>query len=207
MLSETSYRLALLGIFLPTVAIALYHRLRAASSGERVSHKDEGYAFAAVLRVAGLGLWTATFAYLLYPPSVQFAAISLPAWLRWSGAFSGGLAILLAYWTLTSLGKNLTDTVYVRTAAILVMHGPYRWVRHPFYVTVGLLILSVTLLTANWLIGLSGVVVMTLLVVRTAKEEQMLLERFGDEYRDYMLRTGRFFPRRISRIGSSRIGS
>ena len=107
----------------------------------------------------------------------------------------GGLAIVLAYWTLTSLGKNLTDTVYVRKAATLVTHGPYRWVRHPFYITVGLLILSVTLLTANWLIGSCGLVVMTMLVVRTSKEEQMLISRFGNDYRDYMARTGRFFPR------------
>jgi len=43
--------------------------------------------------------------------------------------------------------------------------------------------------------GLSGLVALTLLVVRTAKEEQMLIARFGDEYRQYMTRTGRFVPR------------
>jgi protein-S-isoprenylcysteine O-methyltransferase Ste14 len=37
--------------------------------------------------------------------------------------------------------------------------------------------------------------VLILLVVRTAKEEQMLIDRFGDDYRRYMVTTGRFFPR------------
>jgi protein-S-isoprenylcysteine O-methyltransferase Ste14 len=34
-----------------------------------------------------------------------------------------------------------------------------------------------------------------LLVVRTRKEEQKLIERFGDAYRRYMAQTGRFLPR------------
>ena len=59
------------------------------------------------------------------------------------------------YWTLSSLGTNLTDTVVTRAEATLVTHGPYRWVRHPYYVTAALLMGSVTLLTANWLIGAS----------------------------------------------------
>jgi protein-S-isoprenylcysteine O-methyltransferase Ste14 len=54
---------------------------------------------------------------------------------------------------------------------------------------------AATVLTANWLIGLSSLFVLVLLVVRTPKEEQMLIERFGDQYREYMARTGRFFPR------------
>jgi protein-S-isoprenylcysteine O-methyltransferase Ste14 len=63
---------------------------------------------------------------------------------------------------------------------------------------VGLLIVSVTLLTTNWLISLSGFLVMALLVIRTNKEEQMLLDRFGQEYRNYMTKTGRFLPRMTS---------
>jgi protein-S-isoprenylcysteine O-methyltransferase Ste14 len=105
------------------------------------------------------------------------------------------LCSLLMYWTLSSLGKNLTDTVVTRTAATLVTHGPYRWVRHPFYVTAALLMASVTLLSANWFIGFASVVVMALLIVRTPNEEAMLIKRFGDEYRTYMIRTSRFIPR------------
>ena len=39
-----------------TMSISLYHRLQAASSGEKISRKDEGYLFAAVLRLSGSGL-------------------------------------------------------------------------------------------------------------------------------------------------------
>jgi protein-S-isoprenylcysteine O-methyltransferase Ste14 len=99
------------------------------------------------------------------------------------------------YWTLSSLGKNLTDTVVTRAEATLVTHGPYRWVRHPFYSTAALLMASVTVMTANRLVGLNSLVVLALLAVRTPKEEQMLIERFGQRYRDYMAKTGRFVPR------------
>lgn len=201
MTSEDPFRVALVIVILLNMTVTVRYRLQAASSGERISHKDEGYVFAAVLRLAGLALWASTLAYLLHPPSVQWAALPLPAWARWGGVAAGALCSLLMYWTLSTLGRNLTDTVVTRAQASLVTHGPYRWVRHPFYVTAALLMASVTVLTANGLIGLSSLLVLVLLAVRTPKEEQMLVERFGQPYRDYMARTGRFFPRR-PRLGA-----
>ena len=195
MSSEIPFRVALAVVMLLTVTVTAYYRLQAASSGERISHQDEGYRFAVVLRLAGLCLWISTFAYLILPATVQWATVPLPEWIRWVGVITGEFCSVLMYWTLSSLGKNLTDTVVTRKEATLVTHGPYRWVRHPFYVTAALLMASATVLTANWLIGLSSVVVLGLLAIRTPKEEQMLVERFGQQYRDYMARTGRFFPR------------
>lgn len=193
--TENPFRIALVIVIVLTMAVTVYHRIQAASSGEKITHADEGYLFAVVLRLAGLGLWISTFGYLILPAYFQWASLPLPTWLRWIGVVSGAFCALLMYWTLSSLGKNLTDTVVTRAEATLVTHGPYRWVRHPFYVTAALLMASVTLLTANALIGLSSLVVMTLLALRTPKEEQMLIERFGQPYRDYMARTGRFVPR------------
>src|SRR5207249_3646753 len=97
-----------------------------------------------------------------------------------------------------SLGKNLTDTVVTRRQHTLVTHGPYRWVRHPFYGVVCLWGLSLSLLTANWLIFLVGVVALAMLIRRTRIEEAKLIERFGDQYRSYAEKTGRFFPYRVT---------
>jgi len=194
-LAQIHFRIALLVIMVLTMSVALYHRLKAAAAGERISHKEEGYAFAIVLRLAGLALWLGTLAFLIYPPAVAWATIPVPDWLRWIGVAIGLCCPMLMYWTLSSLGKNLTDTVVVRSNATLTTHGPYRWVRHPFYVTAATVMTAVTLLSANWLIGLSSLLVLSLLAIRTPKEERMLVERFGQEYRDYMQRTGRFFPR------------
>ena len=192
--SENPFRIALIIVIVLTMSVTVYHRLKAAESGEKISRKEEGYAFAVVLRLAGLALWIATFGYLVFPASFRWALFPLPDWVRWMGVVSGALCSLLMYWTLSSLGKNLTDTVVTRKDATLVTHGPYRFVRHPFYGTAALLMASVTLLTANWLIGTTSVIVLLLLAIRTPKEEQMLIERFGQNYRDYMARTGRFIP-------------
>ena len=199
MFSETPFRIALVVVIVLTMSVTVYHRLQAAATGEKISRREEGYAFAIALRLAGLGLWIATFGYLLFPAAFQWAAFPLPLWARWIGVVSGMLCSLLMYWTLSSLGKNLTDTVVTRKDATLVTHGPYRWVRHPFYVTAALLMASVTVLTSNWLIGITSVIVLGFLAVRTPKEEQMLIERFGQPYRDYMARTVRFIPWRSVR--------
>lgn len=195
MTSEDPFRIALVVVILLTMVVILPYRLRAASTGEKISHKDEGYAFATVLRLAGLLLWIATFAYIISPSSVEWAQIPNKETVRWLGMVLGIGCSILMYWTLSSLGKNLTDTVVTRAEATLVTYGPYRWVRHPFYVTAALLMISVMLLTANWLIGFSSLLVLVLLAIRTPKEEQMLVERFGQQYLNYMAKTGRFFPR------------
>ena len=195
MTSENPYRIAVVVVMVLTVAVTAYHRLQAASSGEKISRKDEGYLFAAVLRLSGLCLFIATLAYVISPSSVQWATFPLPIWFRWLGIVTGILCSALMYWTLNSLGRNLTDTVVTRAEATLITDGPYRWVRHPFYVTAAMLMASVTVLAANWLIGAGSLLVLGLLAVRTPKEERMLIERFGQQYRDYMANTARFFPR------------
>jgi protein-S-isoprenylcysteine O-methyltransferase Ste14 len=182
-------------VILLTVIVTGFHRFKAAQSKEKISRKEEGYVFALVLRLTGLLLFVATFAYLISPASVQWASLAIPIPLRWMGAICGLFSSVLMYWTLHSLGKNLTDTVVTRADATLVTHGPYHWVRHPFYVTTAVVMVSVTLLTANMLIGLGCLVVLAMLAFRTRKEEQVLIDRFGQKYLDYMQETGRFFPR------------
>jgi protein-S-isoprenylcysteine O-methyltransferase Ste14 len=98
-------------------------------------------------------------------------------------------------WTFRSLGKNLTDTVVTRQQHTLVVHGPYRWIRHPLYSSAALLIAALSLITANWFFVAAGAALLCVLIMRTRIEEENLLARFGDNYRTYMARTGRFVPK------------
>jgi protein-S-isoprenylcysteine O-methyltransferase Ste14 len=68
-------------------------------------------------------------------------------------------------------------------------------VRHPFYVSVALLAIGSTLAAASWFLGLTAAMFMSLIVMRTAIEEEKLAARFGDSYREYMRHTGRFWPK------------
>jgi protein-S-isoprenylcysteine O-methyltransferase Ste14 len=105
------------------------------------------------------------------------------------------MACGLLVWTFRCLGKNLTDTVVTRQTHTLVRHGPYRWIRHPFYDSAALLTLAVSLIAANWFVFVTGLMAFGLLIIRTRKEEENLVARFGDAYQTYMQRTGRFLPR------------
>jgi hypothetical protein len=79
--NESPFRNASVVVILLTMAVTVYHRFQAAKSGEKISHKDEGYRFATVLRLAGLVLWISTFGYLIVPAYFQWAAMPLPTWL------------------------------------------------------------------------------------------------------------------------------
>jgi len=184
--------------FFAAILITLYHRLKSRASGEKLDRRQEGLFILVTLRPVALLLWLGVIAYMINPAWMAWSSVPLPAWLRWTGVAVCAIAVGLLTWTLRGLGTNLTDTVVTRRAHTLVTHGPYRWVRHPFYDSMALLILANSLIAANWFLLLTGSVVWFLIVVRTRTEEEKLLARFGDAYREYMMQTGRFLPRRAS---------
>ena len=147
------------------------------------------------IRVIGILLWLSVFTFMINPARMAWAGMPLPASLRWSGAILGLVAAMAELWTLRSLGPNLTDTVVTRQAHTLITRGPYRWVRHPFYDCMLLFTVSAALMMANWFVLVAGALTFMLLAMRSRTEEQKLLERFGEPYRDYQARTGRFLPR------------
>ncbi len=128
---------------------------------------------------------------------MAWSSLPLPLWLRWAGVGIGIPTGLLLIVTFRTLGRNLTDTVVTRSEHSLVTSGPYRWVRHPFYLATILAVTANSLVTANWFIALTGACAFGLLLLRTRIEEEKLIERFGQDYLNYMERTGRFFPRRM----------
>jgi len=88
--------------------------------------------------------------------------------------------------------KDAMDILY---RVCLCMDGLYRWIRHPMYSIMYLLVFSWLAASANWFIGLYWTAVLTVVVTRRiSAEEAAMIETFGDRYRSYMQTTGRFFP-------------
>ena len=191
---EDALRWCLLAGALAWFPIVAYHRIKAYRSGEALDRRQEGLFILATLRPIALVFFVSLVMYLVNPARMAWSAIALPAWLRWSGVGMIAAASVLLFWTLHSLGTNLTDTVVTRKAHTLVVNGPYRWVRHPFYDTVALLLIAFSLVAANWFMLATGALVFTLLAIRALREEDRLVARFGDDYRGYMARTNRFLP-------------
>jgi protein-S-isoprenylcysteine O-methyltransferase Ste14 len=194
MTGENTFRWVVLAGLLVVLPIALFYRLRSITR-ERLDRTQEGWFILITLRLAGVATMVSIVGYVVNPHGLTWASVPLPEWLRWTGAGLLSACDLLLPWTLHSLGKNLTDTVVIRQAHTLVTTGPYRWVRHPFYVSVLLLVVSCAMLAANWFIFGCGLVLFAMMALRTRIEEGKLVERFGVEYHRYVERTGAFFPR------------
>jgi protein-S-isoprenylcysteine O-methyltransferase Ste14 len=110
----------------------------------------------------------------------------------------GVATIGLLLWIHRALDKNFSTTARIRADHTLITSGPYRWVRHPMYPVLMLFSLAAFLLSANWFIGAPPILIVALIMAtRPPKEEQLLIAKFGDQYRAYMQQTGRFLPRVI----------
>lgn len=192
MTDDDLFRWFLLAGFLLVLPIGIYHRLRA-HTGERLDRRQEGW-FLWLRPVAAIGL-AGLIAYFINPRWMAWSSVDLPIWLRWAGVGLGVLTAALLTWTFHTLGRNITDTVVTRQQHALITSGPYRWVRHPFYVSFLLAMVANSLVMANWFVFAIGLIAFAMLALRSRIEERNLALRFGDEYRRYQERTGAFFPR------------
>jgi protein-S-isoprenylcysteine O-methyltransferase Ste14 len=193
---ESIFRSVTAVLLVTAAAISGYRRHRAEQAGEdEISLQGEGLTAAVALRSSGLVLMLSVVAYLVNPRWMRWSSLDLPAPLRWSGAGLGAVSLALTLWIFRTIGKNITSTVETREEHELVTGGPYRWVRHPLYTVGTSFFVSLGIVAANWFMGLASLSVLVMLLTRLPKEEEKLIERFGDEYRAYIERTGRLLPR------------
>jgi protein-S-isoprenylcysteine O-methyltransferase Ste14 len=197
---DQTFRAVLVGVFLVVLPIGIYFRFASQATHEKLDRRQEGLFILATLRPLGASFWLALIVWMIDPGWMAWSGVSLPIWLRWTGVGMLTCAVGLLVWTLRCLGRNLTDTVVTRQDHTLVVDGPYRWIRHPFYDSAALLMLAISLIAANGFLFVIGIVVLCLLIIRTRTEEENLMRRFGSSYRMYLERTGRFLPR----IGAKR---
>jgi len=195
---DQTFRIILILGFVVIVPIGAYHRFKSQATGEKLDRRQEGIFILLTLRPIAFTSMVGLVTYMINPAWMAWSSVSLPNGLRWVGVVLGIGTGLLLVATFRALGKNLTDTVVTREAHTLVTKGPYRWVRNPFYLATALAVVANSLVTANGFIALAGTMSFGLLVLRTRTEEEKLIERFGEDYKQYMKRTGRFLPRMYS---------
>ena len=82
----------------------------------------------------------------------------------------------------------------------IVTYGAYRWIRHPFYASYLLAFGAAAVLLPHWVTLGSLVYAWAALNLTARREERRLAgSAFGSQYRQYLARTGRFFPRLATR--------
>lgn len=132
----------------------------------------------------------------IFTRELSFADYELPEASKWIGAALCGWALWLFLRSHATLGLNWFVSLELRKGHELVTTGVYRRIRHPMYAAIWGWCLAQPLVFHNWIVGWAFSVSFGLMYfLRVPREEQMMVEHFGQEYVRYMARTGRVIPK------------
>jgi protein-S-isoprenylcysteine O-methyltransferase Ste14 len=79
----------------------------------------------------------------------------------------------------------------------VVRSGPFRYVRHPLYLSAVLLYVGLTIATLSLLSVAVLVVILLFYDFIAGYEERLLLAKFGEPYQCYRRATGKWLPKRV----------
>lgn len=135
---------------------------------------------------------------LIYSAStwLDFANYSLPVWAGWLGV-ALLLGALFVFWRAhADLGLNWSPSLEIREKHELITKGIYGVIRHPMYASQWLWVIAQPLLLQNWIVGFVNLLIfIPFYMLRVQAEEKMMVDTFGDEYREYMKQTGGVLPK------------
>lgn len=163
---------------------------KAQRAEQRVTSTEKG-----VLGLLTLGSLILPLIYSL-TPWLDFANYHLPSWLGWLGVPFVAGSLYLFYRGHQDLKSNWSPSLEIYADHTLVTNGIYRIIRHPMYASQWLMAIAQALLLQNWLAGPTGLLVfIPFYFLRIQGEEKMMLETFGDQYREYMNSVGGVIPK------------
>jgi protein-S-isoprenylcysteine O-methyltransferase Ste14 len=191
---ELLFRILFVSIYAVFAVIRVAFRIPAAKKEGGDKYELPGLA-ALTLSFGILAYFACIILYLFYLSWILWFQLPLQSWTRWFSVFIAVLCIPALYWIHHSLGKQYSAELKIQTDHEIITDGPYSRVRHPMYTIFILFSISLAVLTANSLIIFFSIVVSISFLPITKREELMLIDEFGNEYKAYMHRTGRFLPR------------
>ncbi|MFX1565384.1 MAG: isoprenylcysteine carboxylmethyltransferase family protein [Promethearchaeota archaeon] len=160
----------------------------------RTAVEHEGRLSFTLLMLQMVVMLAAVVLYIFFTPIFPWFNIPLLDWIRWIGVIIGVISLAFLWWVQATLDRGFSPSLTIHDQHVLVTHGPYRRVRHPMYTVHIFYFLSWFLISANILFFFVWALMLFYIITRIPKEEAMLLSQFGDEYREYMARTGRLLP-------------
>lgn len=110
------------------------------------------------------------------------------------------IGAILTGWSDWALGALMRPKIEVMEKHDLVTKGPYSRIRHPTYTGIVMMALASALLFLHVIPVLGLVACFGIAYKKAVLEEELLASEdgFGQAYRDYMLKTGRFLPKLVS---------
>jgi protein-S-isoprenylcysteine O-methyltransferase Ste14 len=124
------------------------------------------------------------------------SVVRMPDALRVAGVLVMWLGLVLRAWAIVALGASFRTTVEVDPGQPVVARGPYRWIRHPSYTGLLVIVAGFGLAAGSWLSFAACLVLPLPAIVWRIRVEEAELERvLGDAYRDYASGRARLVPR------------
>jgi protein-S-isoprenylcysteine O-methyltransferase Ste14 len=132
---------------------------------------------------------------LLQPSKAMLSPLTLILGIALTAAGYAG-----TIWCYAAMGSAWRIGINRKEKISLVTSGPYRTMRHPIYSFQVVMLAGVALLLPTALSIAALVVHFACVLVKASDEEHFLLSSVGEDYRSYILRTGRLFPRLAGKI-------
>lgn len=181
-----------IGIFIET-GIRAPHRKRNKMNQvreQRVDRMERG-----LLSALFIAMFFIPLVYAL-TPWLDFANYTLPTWAVVIGGVLFAAALVIFWRAQTDLGREWSPSLEIREGHRLITGGIYATLRHPMYASQWLWCLAQPLLLHNWIAGFIGLLVWAVFYfVRVPREERMMEDEFGAQYRGYRDRVGGVLPR------------
>jgi len=124
------------------------------------------------------------------PEQIRFV-VAIP-WILGATLMFAGLALVFA--AQLNMARSWRIGIDESARPGLVTHGFYRWMRNPIYSFAMLAFAGYALLLPTWLSLALFVAAAVGVRQQVLREEEYLLRAYGDEFRDYARRVGRFVP-------------
>lgn len=121
-------------------------------------------------------------------------AWATPGWVEAVGVAATVIGLVIAGLASLNLGSSLTASPVPNDRGQLKNDGMYRYVRHPIYSGVILIVIGLVIRSANWMTLAFGIATISFFHVKAQWEERQLAEHFAG-YADYAATTPRFVPR------------
>jgi len=132
--------------------------------------------------------------YLLSPPWWTWTHFPLGEWVQWIGIIVSIPPIFFLIWVHRHLDTQWSIALEFQEDHRLITSGPYKRIRHPMYLGIFIYTIGLILISSDLLVLLFFGFSILVNYRRIPEEEQMMIDEFGDEYREYMKHSGKLVP-------------
>jgi protein-S-isoprenylcysteine O-methyltransferase Ste14 len=148
-----------------------------------VAEEDMGTGFKIITAIITVTGSAGLILYLISPPWWTWTIILLGEWIQWLGIATALVPIFFLIWVHRHLDKQWSIALEF-----------HRYVRHPMYLGIFTYTMGLMMISLDALVILFFAFTIWVNYRRIPREEQMLIQKFGDEYIEYSKRSGRLLP-------------